>query len=76
MKRVTKARRLAMASLDHYRAAQIVWERHGERAEAEILAHLAQRQDLDDTVGVQVWLGVLAALQDLQRTRQPASLLH
>jgi hypothetical protein len=76
MKQVTKPRSQAVAAIDRYRAAQIVWDRHGERAEAEIVSHLAALQDRGDTAGVQLWLGVLTALKDLQRTRPPASRLH
>ena len=76
MKRVSKVRGVAMVSLDHYRAARIVADQHGERAEDEILSHLVRMQDQEDTVGVQLWLNVLAALCELRRTREVSDLLH
>jgi uncharacterized protein YceH (UPF0502 family) len=66
----------AMTSVDHYRAAQVLLELHGPQAEAEVLSHLTRMHDCDDAAGVQIWLGVLAALKDLQRIRQASSLLH
>jgi hypothetical protein len=50
--RITKAHSLAMVSLNHYRAAQIVLEQHGQQAEEEIFSHVARMQDQGDTVGV------------------------
>lgn len=65
-----------MASLNHFRAAQIVLELHGDRAEEEILSHVVRMEECEDAAGVQLWLCVLAALHELRRTRQPADLMH
>jgi hypothetical protein len=73
MRPITTNRSLAVISIDHYRAAQVLLELHGPQAEAEIFSHLTRMQKRDDAAGVQIWRGVLAALKTCSEPgRRPA----
>jgi len=63
-------------SLDEYRAAKIIIDQFGEKAEQRALRHVNHLFDAGDHEGVARWMNVLAAVQELRRTTPAESTLH
>ncbi len=60
----------AMTSdLDIYRCAKLLLDRHGEDAPAFAAMQADKRAEAADMEGRRVWLSILEAIEELQRTR-------
>lgn len=63
-------------SLDDYRAARIIIEQFGDRAEQEVDRHATALLEAGDQAGVARWMNVLTALQELRQTTWGINELH
>jgi hypothetical protein len=76
MSTVPNYRKGSYVVLDHCRAAKVVMERYGSRSEAEILSHIYRMTEQDDEEGAFLWLCVLKAYGELQKTQPRSTVLH
>jgi hypothetical protein len=66
----------SLLTKDDYRAAKIVVDYYGERAERQALAHINHLAGTRDHPGVTRWEGILAAIQELQQMAPMTWVLH
>ncbi len=55
--------------LDIYRSAKLLIDQHGEEASGFAVKQADKQAEGGDRVGLAVWMWVLSAIEELQRTR-------
>ena len=60
-----------VADLDIYRSAKLLIDQHGEDAARRATMRAVALLEAGDMEGRRVWLSILEAIEELQRTRPP-----